>query len=280
MKVVLIVIAALVTLGLAAVGVVAAQKGTLSSPPASPPTERVARAAPPAQTKAAPPTPVASPVRDTDALASTTVQSRLRRRPHRRQSWRHRRRRLLPPRRSASPRIRPARRSQRRPRPTTPAPPPRDRQYRRLRQAGRHGPCAHRRDRHDRRAGLRLRAFQAVRFPARRRSGVDLRRRSVAGEHARRAQGARRQLSQGDVLRDRPARDVASGNRQAGGGRRQHHRHPHLVAQGSGEEPVCERRRTGQARDRDGHQRRACGRRRPDLAVLPLPRAPASARAP
>ena len=34
MKVVLIVIAALVTLGLAAVGVVAAQKGSLSSPPA------------------------------------------------------------------------------------------------------------------------------------------------------------------------------------------------------------------------------------------------------
>jgi peptidoglycan/xylan/chitin deacetylase (PgdA/CDA1 family) len=74
MKVVLIVIAALVTLGLAAVGVVAAQKGTLSSPPASPAMERVARAANPAQTKAAPPTPVASPVRDTDALASTTVQ--------------------------------------------------------------------------------------------------------------------------------------------------------------------------------------------------------------
>src|SRR5436190_2484916 len=73
MKVVLVVIAALVTLGLAAVGVVAAQKGTLSSPPASPPTERVARAANPAQTKAAPPTPVASPVRDTDAFASTTT---------------------------------------------------------------------------------------------------------------------------------------------------------------------------------------------------------------
>ena len=76
------------------------------------------------------------------------------------------------------------------------------------------------------------------------------------------------------------ARDVAPGNRQAGGGRRQHHRHSHLVAQGSVEEPVCRRRRTGQARDRDGHQRRACGRRRPDLAVLPLPRASASARAP
>ena len=75
MKVVLIVIAALVTLGLAAVGVVAAQKGTLSSPPASPATERVARAANPAQAKAAPPTPVASPVRDTDALASTILQS-------------------------------------------------------------------------------------------------------------------------------------------------------------------------------------------------------------
>ena len=120
MRTAVVMIAALVTLGFAAVGVVAAQKGTLSSPPASPATERVARAANPAQAKAAPPTPVASPVRDTDALASTTVQSRRRRRPRRRQSWRHRRRRLLPPRRSASPRIRPGRRSRRQPRPTTP----------------------------------------------------------------------------------------------------------------------------------------------------------------
>ena len=74
MRTAVVMIAALVTLGFAAVGVVAAQKGTLSSPPASPATERVARAANPAQTKAAPPTPVASPVRDTDALASTTIQ--------------------------------------------------------------------------------------------------------------------------------------------------------------------------------------------------------------
>jgi peptidoglycan/xylan/chitin deacetylase (PgdA/CDA1 family) len=60
MKVVLIVIAALVTLGLAAVGVVAAQKGSLSSPPA----ERVATAD---QPKSAPAPIRTSPVRDADA---------------------------------------------------------------------------------------------------------------------------------------------------------------------------------------------------------------------
>ena len=73
MRIAVVMIAALVTLGFAAVGVVAAQKATLSSPPESPPTERVARAANPAQARAAPPTPVASPVRDTDAFASTTI---------------------------------------------------------------------------------------------------------------------------------------------------------------------------------------------------------------
>jgi peptidoglycan/xylan/chitin deacetylase (PgdA/CDA1 family) len=68
MKVVLIVIAALVTLGLAAVGVVAAQKATVSSPP----TERVARAASADQVKSAPTAPPArlSPIRDADAPAT------------------------------------------------------------------------------------------------------------------------------------------------------------------------------------------------------------------
>src|SRR5436305_6937354 len=63
MKVVLIVIAALVTLGLAAVGVVAAQKGSLSSPPA----ERVATAD---QPKSAPAPIRSSLFRDADASSS------------------------------------------------------------------------------------------------------------------------------------------------------------------------------------------------------------------
>ena len=55
---------------------------------------------------------------------------------------------------------------------------------------------------------------------------------------------------------------------------------PHLVAQGSREKPLCEGSRAGQAGNRDGHQRRAYGRcRRAGLAVLPLPRPAASAAA-
>jgi peptidoglycan/xylan/chitin deacetylase (PgdA/CDA1 family) len=71
MKVVLVVIAALVALGLAAVGVVAAQKGTPSSAPA----ERVARAAAPEQAKSTPPAAPArlSPIRDADMAAPTTA---------------------------------------------------------------------------------------------------------------------------------------------------------------------------------------------------------------
>ena len=60
---------------------------------------------------------------------------------------------------------------------------PRRPSRRRLRQSG----CARRsrarRDRHHRRSRLRLRAFQAARLPARQRSGADLRRRPVAGQH-------------------------------------------------------------------------------------------------
>ena len=65
-----------------------------------------------------------------------------------------------------------------------------------LRQAGRHGPRPHRRDRHHRRPRVRHRAFQAVRFPAREGSGADLRRRPVAGEYADGDQGAHRHVRQ------------------------------------------------------------------------------------
>ena len=47
---------------------------------------------------------------------------------------------------------------------------------------------------------------------------------------------------------------------------------PHLVAQGSGAEPLRQGSRSGQAGNRDGRQRRAYGRRRADRAVFPLPR--------
>ena len=53
---------------------------------------------------------------------------------------------------------------------------------------------AHRPDRYDRRAGLRHRAFQAIRLPAREGSRADLRRRPVAGKHSDGAQGAAGQL--------------------------------------------------------------------------------------
>ena len=78
------------------------------------------------------------------------------------------------------------------------APPPR--QYPRMRQSRRHGPFAHRRDRHDRRPGIRLRAFQAIRLPPREGGRADFRRRPVAGKYADGAQGARRQLPEGHVL--------------------------------------------------------------------------------
>ena len=74
---------------------------------------------------------------------------------------------------------------------------------------------AHGRDRHHRRSGLRLRAFQPARLPARPRGRPDLRRRPVA-DHAARAQGAGRRMRQGDVLPDRQARDLLSGNPPAG----------------------------------------------------------------
>ena len=91
----------------------------------------------------------------------------------------------------------------------------------------------HRRDRHHRRPGLRLRAFQAARLPARQGSGADLRRRPVAGQYAVGAQGAGGGMHHRHLLPDRQARDLLSGNSQAGCRRRPHHRHAHLVARHS-----------------------------------------------
>ena len=82
----------------------------------------------------------------------------------------------------------------------------------------------------------------------------------------------------GDVLRDRRARHLAPRHFEDGGRGRHDHRQPHLVAQGFGQEALCHRYRAGQARDRDGRERRAYGGRRPDRAVLPLPRSAAAGR--
>ena len=117
---------------------------------------------------------------------------------------------------------------------------------------------AHSRDRHHRRPGFRLRAFQATRLPARQGSRADLRRRPVA-DHAGRAQGAGRRMRQGDLLPDRQARHLLSGNPPAGRGGRPHHRLAHLVAPGPVDAQVPGR---GQGRDREGHQRGASGRSR------------------
>src|SRR5262249_8538658 len=75
MKVVLVVIAALVTLGLAAVGVVAAQKSTFSSQP----TERVARAVAADPVKSVPLAAPArlSPIRDADMAAAPATAARV-----------------------------------------------------------------------------------------------------------------------------------------------------------------------------------------------------------
>ena len=89
------------------------------------------------------------------------------------------------------------------------------------------------RDRHHGRTGLRLRAFQAARFSRRQGSGADIRRRSVAGQHAGGAEGAGGRMHQGGVLPDRQARHLSSGDPQAGGRGRPHRRRPHLVARQS-----------------------------------------------
>ena len=60
--------------------------------------------------------------------------------------------------------------------------------------------------------------------------------------------------------------------------RRNDDRQPYLVTQGLGEEPLCKRHRAGQARNRNGRQRRAHGGRRTDRAILSLSGFAATAR--
>ena len=228
-------IAALVTLGFAAVGVVAAQKATLSSPPELPPTERVARAANPAQARAAPPTPVASPVRDTDAFASTTIHARRTARAgvnHGGTVAATCSRRAAAPRREYGPAD--ARGNRDRPRRSLRP----GRRYRRLRQAGQHGPARIVEIDTTGGPGFGFEHFKQYDFLRAGEVCTDLRRRSVAREHPRRAQGTLRQLSQGDVLRDRPARDVApkSPSRWRRPATR---RHPHLVAKDLSKSPYA-----------------------------------------
>ena len=129
---------------------------------------------------------------------------------------------------------------------------------------------AHGRDRHHRRPGLRLRAFQEPRLPARRRGRADLRRRPVAEAHAGGARGARRALHQGDLLPDRQACDLRARHPQAGRRRRPRGRQPHLVATRTCRRPraaVRQAEADDQGRDREGHQRGALGGRRADRAV-------------
>ena len=119
--------------------------------------------------------------------------------------------------------------------------------------------CARRfpygRDRHHRRSGLRLRAFQAARLPARPRGRADLRRRSVA-DHPGGAQGACRRMRQGDLLPDRQTRHLLPGNPPSGRRRRSHHRLAHLVARRPFAQQDAGRR---QGRNREGHQRGEVG---------------------
>ena len=147
---------------------------------------------------------------------------------------------------------------------------------RRLHQSERARRRPHGRDRHHRRSGLRLRAFQAARLPARQGSGADLRRRPVAGQYARRAEGAGGRMHHRHFLLDRQARDLLSGNPQAGLRGRPHRRHPHLVACHADQQEAD--RGPAQGRNRKRFQRGEMGAgRRFAGAVLPLPGAAASA---
>ena len=69
-----------------------------------------------------------------------------------------------------------------------------------LRQAGRDGPFARRRNRHHRRPRVRLRTLQAIRFPPRQGGRADLRRRSLAREHHGGRQGAHQRMFESHVL--------------------------------------------------------------------------------
>ena len=140
-------------------------------------------------------------------------------------------------------------------------------------------PFPHRGDRHHRRSRFRHRALQAIRLPARQGSRADLRRRTLAGQHARWC--SRRSPTIAPKRRSSRSANTRRGTptfRKHAGRGRHDDRQPHLVAQGFGQESLCQGYRAGQARDRDGRERRAYGGRRPDRAVLPLPRSAAAAR--
>ena len=160
MRFVLIIVAALMILGLAAFGVVSAQK--MAAVPASPgaPDTRVAASAP-----AAPRAPVSEPVSQIAQAGASSSAPRRRigsRWPTRMAQYADGtdhagsggcRAERTGGNRSAQ---KQARRG--------------GEQYFAMRQTRRHGPGAGRRDRHDRRPGLRLRALQAVRLPPRKES--------------------------------------------------------------------------------------------------------------
>ena len=126
----------------------------------------------------------------------------------------------------------------------------------------------HGRDRHHRRPGFRLRAFQEPRLPAHRRSGADLRRRALAEQHAGGAAPRSRSIAprrSSSRSASTPPTSPASSSRSP--------RPAIRSAAIPGRIRICRRRptREGQGRDREGHQRRTLGCRRPDRAVLPLP---------
>ena len=186
MRVVVVVIAALMTLGLAAFGIVAAQKSNgqnslvvLAAHMISPAKTRPRQRTPPSRAR-----PVQKPVIQVSEITTTArcVRPRQRRQSSPRTAPRpapQARRRLPSPRRQRrTPAIR----------------------HSALQQSGCARPLACRRNRHHWRPRLRYRALQAVRLPARQRGGADFRRRAVAGQHAEGAQGTHRQLHQGDVL--------------------------------------------------------------------------------
>ena len=124
--------------------------------------------------------------------------------------------------------------------------------------------------------GFGFEHFKQHRLPARPRSGADLRRRPVA-DHAGRAQGARRRMRQGDLLPDRQARHLLSGNSPAGRGGRSH-----ASARTPGRTRICRPSRSpdeAKAEIEKGRQRREMGARGSGSggAVLPLPGAAPSA---
>ena len=81
--------------------------------------------------------------------------------------------------------------------------------------------------------GFGFEHFKQLDFLQRQGSRADVRRRSVAGEHAGGAEGAGRRVHHRDLLPDRQARDLLSGNPQAGRRGGPHRRLAHLVARQS-----------------------------------------------